>query len=305
MVVINSLLPIFLIILLGNALKHVGMLNLNFIKLSDSLLYFLFLPGLLFWQIWKQPTNIIHWNLVLPTLISVFLVFALSLVYAKFSGMLHSYIGSFSQSCYRFNTYIGLAVVTATLGESGVREFGILVGFLIPFINLMAVSSLIWYAGGGLEWKQHLVFILRSVALNPLILSCIAGLLFSQYAVPMPTSIDKTLAMTSTMALPLALISIGGSLDLTIIKSHLKYSFIASLFKLILLPMVGFFILFVFGVKGPALTIGMIYFALPTSPNNYILSSQLHSNVELATSAVVLSTILSVFSLSVVLALSI
>jgi len=54
-------------------------------------------------------------------------------------------------------------------------------------------------------------------------------------------------------------------------------------------------------VGGSTFQIAMIYFALPTSPQNYILSSQLNSDVDLATSAIVLSTVLSVVSLSAII----
>ena len=52
-----------------------------------------------------------------------------------------------------------------------------------------------------------------------------------------------------------------------------------------------------------AFQVAMIYFALPTSPQNYILSAQLDSDPDLATSAIVLSTMLSIFSLSAILIL--
>jgi malonate transporter and related proteins len=61
---------------------------------------------------------------------------------------------------------------------------------------------------------------------------------------------------------------------------------------------VGYWFLLAFHVSGPAFKIAMIYFALPTSPANYILSAQLNSDVELATAAIVLSTLLSIGSLS-------
>ena len=47
----------------------------------------------------------------------------------------------------------------------------------------------------------------------------------------------------------------------------------------------------------------MIYLALPTSTAIYVLSAQLHSDTELASAAIVLSTMLSLLPLSWVLAL--
>ena len=45
----------------------------------------------------------------------------------------------------------------------------------------------------------------------------------------------------------------------------------------------------------------MLFFALPTSPAIIVLSSQLNSDTEFASGAIVLSTLLSFFSMSAVL----
>jgi predicted permease len=45
----------------------------------------------------------------------------------------------------------------------------------------------------------------------------------------------------------------------------------------------------------------MVFFALPTSTALYVLSSQLNSDTELASAAIALSTLLSIFSLSAAL----
>ena len=51
-----------------------------------------------------------------------------------------------AQCSFRFNTYLGMAVVLSTLGEVGVTEFGVIISLVIPFINILAVSTLIWYS---------------------------------------------------------------------------------------------------------------------------------------------------------------
>jgi predicted permease len=103
------------------------------------------------------------------------------------------------------------------------------------------------------------------------------------------------------LTLPLALISIGGSLTFTKFADNLKYSSIAALFKLVLLPLVGWTVMMLLQVSDLSFKVAMLYFALPTSPANYILSGQLNSDVDLATAAIVLSTVLSIVSLSVTL----
>jgi predicted permease len=73
------------------------------------------------------------------------------------------------------------------------------------------------------------------------------------------------------------------------------------MFKLVILPVVGYFCLQLFSVSDMPFKIAMIFFALPTSPASYILSAQLNSDVDLATAASVFSTLLSIGSLSATL----
>jgi malonate transporter and related proteins len=101
----------------------------------------------------------------------------------------------------------------------------------------------------------------------------------------------------------LALISIGGSLQFAVIRERLVTSVIAGTFKLVLLPIAGYLLLTALDVSGVAFRTAMIYFALPTSPQNYILSAQLKSDLPLAASGLVVSTFMSILSLSVILIL--
>lgn len=297
--ILNSVAPIFAIIALGGVLRRLGMIDKTFIGLSDRLIYYIFFPALLFWKIGKPaPLSGVYWELIGAVMCAVVAAFALSLVVAHIFKIPHFKVGSFSQSCYRFSTYIGMAVVLGATGEEGVRLFGVLIGFVIPFINVLAVSSLIWFSGESFSWRLKSRMLLKAMISNPLILACGCGIVYSSFRVPFPTFVDNTLGLMSLLALPLALVSIGGSLTFEKFREHFAYSSTGALIKLVALPLVGYAFLKVFHVTGMGFTIAMIYFALPTSPQNYILSAQLNSDIDLATSGIVLSTLLSIASLS-------
>ena len=148
---------------------------------------------------------------------------------------------------------------------------------------------------------RRLVQTVRALATNPLILSCLAGMVYAHLWDGFPAFLEGTLRLASFVALPLALISIGGALTLRGIKKHFQLALIASLFKLLALPAVGYLLLKAFGVSQLGFKVGMIYFALPTSTALYVLSAQLNSDTELASAAIALSTLLSFFSLSIAL----
>ena len=302
--ILNGVLPVFAIIALGTALKQMRVIDDVFLGVSDRLIYYIFFPALLFWKIGKpSPEGSIEWAFIVAVMLSVLAVFVASLLFVKASRMPSYAVGSFCQGCYRFSTYIGMAAVMAALGEDGVRRFGVLIGFVIPFINVLAVSTLIWFSGEEYSLGRKAALLIKAMVSNPLIVACLMGLLYARLNTPFPVFADNTLGLMSMLALPLALISIGGSLTFTAFAGHLRYSLVAALFKLVLLPVVGYTMLHLLRVSPASFQVAMIYCALPTSPANYILSTQLNSDVDLATSSIVVSTLLSIGSLSLALAL--
>jgi predicted permease len=102
----------------------------------------------------------------------------------------------------------------------------------------------------------------------------------------------------TAVTLPLALISIGGSLRFKGLADHARVSLVAAGIKLMFLPAAGFLLLKAFQVAGPAFTVGMIFFSLPTSTAIYVLSGQLNSDTELASGAIMISTLLSFIPLT-------
>ncbi len=302
MIILNAIFPIFTLLFLGSLLKHFNITNETFLKTSDKLVYFIFFPVMLFWKIGSStPDKGTSLNLCLASILAVLIVYLLSLFAIRLFHISSFQAGSFSQACYRFNTYIGMAIVMNVLGESGIRYFGILIGFVIPIINILAVSTLIWHSGEKRSFGQNLRVLLKALISNPLILGCAAGILFSRSQASFPIFIDNTFSLMTAVTMPLALISIGGSLTLTGLRHNTKFSLIASMLKILILPIIGFFLLKLFCVTGIPFKAGMIFFTLPTSTAIYVLSAQLNSDTQLASAAIMLSTLLSFISLSVAL----
>jgi hypothetical protein len=301
-IAIDHLFPVFALIAAGSLLRRWQFTTEAFLKVSDRLVYHIFFPAMLFWKIGSAPLGLSgEGGFFAAVILALLTVYALSTAFIVWGGVPAFQAGSFSQSCYRFNTYIGVAVIMSAFSEDSLRRFGILIGIVIPLINVLAVSTLIWFGGGRFTGRDRAVQTLRTLVTNPLILGCIAGIVYAGLFKRFPGFVDNTLRLASYVTLPLALLSIGGVLSLKGVSAHLRLSLVASAFKLLALPAVGFLYLKTFGVSGPTLQMGMVFFALPTSTSLYVLSSQLNSDTELASAAIALSTLLSVIPLSAAL----
>jgi predicted permease len=301
-VILETLFPIIALILLGYAVRRAEFVPLEFFRASDKLVYFIFFPAMLFWKVSTAAgSDNVESSLIWAGILAVGVIFGASTLFIVNGGVPAFQAGSFSQSCYRFNTYIGMAVVLQAMGDAAVVQFAVLVGILIPIINVMAVTVLIWFSGEEMTRAQKQRYLLRALASNPLIIACVAGLLLSASGVQLPAFVNNTFSLASMVALPLALISIGSAFSVKHLPGYFRLSGVAVLFKLILLPVVGAGALYLFGVEGTAFKTAMIFFCLPTSTAIYVLSSQLNSDTHLASASIVLSTMASFVPLSLVL----
>jgi len=300
--IINNLFPVLALIVLGYLLKNRGLTTDVFLKVSDRLVYYIFFPVMLFWKIGGTSAQTeIQWAYCQAAVCALGVLYIVSTLYIKLFRVGDYQAGTFSQSCYRFNSYIGMAVVMNALGETGVRYFGILIGIMIPLINVLAVSTLIWFSGKQIGTNERMRLTIRALISNPLIVACVAGMLYAKYMEGFPVFLENTFRLTASVTLPLALLSIGGALTLKTLRSYLSLSLITAGFKLILFPLTGYFFLTRFGVTGLQYQVSMLFFSMPTATSIFVLSSQLNSDTDLASATIVLSTILSFFSLSLVL----
>ncbi len=304
MIILNSLFPIFALLLFGAALKRTGLTDSLFLRTCDRLIYYFFFPLMLFKEIGGASLDKgIDWNFCLACLAALLAMYLLSTMIIKLLPVADYQAGTFSQSCYRFNTYIGVAVILNSLGAEGVKYFGIMIGFTIPLINLFAVSTCIWFSGQDVGFGRRLAIVGRSLVANPLILGCLAGIIYSRMFGAFPVFINNSLSLISSVALPLALISIGGALTFNGVRGNLAQALLSAFLKLAVLPMFGWLFFNLFNVTGLPFKVGMIFFTLPASTAIYVLSSQTNSDTNLASAAIVISTLLSFLSLSVALLL--
>ncbi|SLM28918.1 Auxin Efflux Carrier [Desulfamplus magnetovallimortis] len=302
--VFNTLFPVFAMILMGRLLKLTGFTGQEFFKNADRLVYYIFFPCMLFWKIGGASADALpDPSLPFAALCAVMLVFSITTLFIAFTGVPDFQAGTFSQSCYRFNTYIGLAIVLNAQGEAGVVTFGILAGFLIPVINVLSISILIWFSGRNYSSRARFARLLKALLSNPLIVACISGIIFSRLGLFFPPAIDNFFRMISMVTLPLALLSIGSTFSFAAVRGNIALSVVSALFKMGMLPLAGLLFMIHFGVTGESFKTGLIFFCLPTSTAIYVLSSQMNSDTELAAASIVFSTMMSIFSLSMVLSI--
>ncbi|MEN6616512.1 MAG: AEC family transporter [Syntrophorhabdus sp.] len=282
--------PIFIIIAFGYFLKARHIISERFITETNRFVFRYPLPFLIFIGIVKSGTHGTPWLALASVTLPAFAVLAAGVIYARLAGYKGGKLGSFVQSTFHGNvTYVGLAVIFYLLGESGLEKGSLLIGTLILFNNALAIIILS-LAGK----RRHDPFKTTvSIITTPIIIATAAGIACSWFGIPIPAVIMKSLEIVANVALPLALIIIGGSISFTMLKSTFFPSLVIMLLKEFALPglALGFYTFFSGKIEDAIPAILLL--ATPTAITTYIMAREMKGDSQLTSGAITMTTLVS------------
>lgn len=299
--ILTALIPIFLLILIGYYFKRIAFPSTDFWASADKLTYFVLMPSLLVYKLATANLEGLEafdfvltglLAIVAVLLISIFINFKVKTQGAPFSSIV--------QGSVRFNTYVFLALISAMFADEGIALAALLITFAIPLINFICITIFALYVN---DKKATLIGLVKSIVTNPLIVACFLGGAINYLDFSMPIIALNLLKVLSAAALPMGLLSIGFSLDLNSIKEAKLELILATVLKLVIMPVCMYFVGKAFGLEGLLLSILIIFSAMPTAPSSFILARQLGGDTRLMASIITLQTIVSIFTISFILSL--
>lgn len=287
--ILNSLLPICILISVGYAFKYLKFPSTDFWPMADKFTYYVLMPSLLIYKLSIAKIDLSHTvSLVATTLSSIFLVLVLLVLLNFLLHFENKAFTSIAQGGIRFNTYVFLAFVDTAYGDKGLILAAIVMAFAIPFINVLCISVFAIYTRNG---KFSLLSFLKTIVKNPLIGACVIGGMINATGLPLPLFGLKALSILSNAALPIGLLSVGVGLELKYLKHAKKELVVATVTKLLLFPLLSYGVGLLFGLSGISLSIAVIFGAMPTAVSAYILARELGGDISLMASIITLQTI--------------
>ena len=133
---------------------------------------------------------------------------------------------------------------------------------------------------------------------NPIIIGIFLGLPFSLLHVTFPIFVQKTINSIAQTATPVALIVIGASFEGRKAIKKIKPTIIATFIKLIGLGAVFMPLAVWLGFRCQELMAILIMLASPTTVSSYIMAENMDNDGVLASSIIVLTTVLSSVTLT-------
>lgn len=304
--IISTIIPIFTVIILGWFARRKGFIPPEFLAPANRLVYYLAIPAMIFHSISKASLKTQFDSTVLTvTLLAVIAVFAFAWGVGLTRRVERKQLGTFMQCSFHGNLgYIGLAVAYYYLGSEGLVRASIIAGFIMILQNILAVVALQLHAE-NMELKKNRWEIVLRIMGNPVIVSALAGILYSLTGLRLPLVLDRSLAILSGLALPMALLIIGASLSFEVMQLQLPRVLSTSVMKLILLPGLGLIFYRSCGLALQDYLPGLILLASPSATLTYVMAKEMNGDTDFAVAAISISTILSAITFTIWLTLAV
>lgn len=284
-----------LMIIIGIILRKTNVLSESHSSLLSKIVINISLPALIFTNI--STANISGEMIFLPLF-----GFGISLMCMLFA-FIYSKLRSYSKVktwtiillLSLMNTaFIGYPIVMGVFGNEGFLNaifFDMALALMFVFFGVI-LSSL--FGGNKREvLKNGLTFV-------PL-WAVFFGLLFNVFNISLGYVLENSLTYLGNSAIPLIMLSLGLTINFRDFKSYLSDTLFISVVRLLVAPVILYLLLVYFGFDGLLLQVSVLESAMPTAMNTLVLAITYDLDVELVSSVIFVTTILSVLTLPLIM----
>jgi predicted permease len=216
--------------------------------------------------------------------------------------------GTFVQGAFRGNlAFVGLPIVYSlpdSLRIRGVPVRTIAVMVVAPMLVMYNVAGIVVLLASQLDVKRLSgKYLVQQIVTTPPLLATLAGLAYAATGWPWPAVLHATFEALAQLALPLALLGIGGAMVSTPFGGAWRSPLSAALLKTVAAPALGWLCGRWLGLGALELKLVMVLLATPTAIISYTKVVELEGSPALASGSIVFSTVLSIVALAGILAL--
>ncbi|WP_296243846.1 MULTISPECIES: AEC family transporter [unclassified Psychrobacter] len=300
---ITIVLPNLVLMGLGFFMQRRGEASQTFIDQASNFVFNYCLPCLLFFSVVDSEVDYAkQMTLIIAGIVVTFILFIGAEVYAKYFINKPADQGVFVQGIFRSNmAIIGLATVANAYGEQGLSIGAVYMGVVTILFNILAVITLSRVSKSVNDtWLSRSTMIIKKLFTNPLIIALVAA--FAYKALPLPPIsgvIHTTGDLLAAVALPLALICAGASIDLKSMLHPSGLSMQASIGRIVIAPIVAIAIGLSFGLSGVHMGVLFLMVASPTAAASYVMAKAMGGNDILAANILAFTTVVAMFGMAI------
>ncbi len=300
MEVLGRLVALLVLLLCGTGLRASGILDTDRTASLNAVAYYVALPALIFVSTYDQSVG----DLLSPMLIGglLFVLFAT----AGLAWVVHRNRESTDQrsvaiiQSYHLNLgYLGLPLVAATFGSAVTAVASVILGVL----SLVQVPLTIVLLSTLNDADAAIGDELRGLATNPVLVALFCGLSVGSLGFSVPGVAAVGLDAAGSLALPLALLCVGATLQLDLPTVGLGATGSIVALKIVCMPALAWLVFSTLPVDSATFTASVVMLGTPTAVSTYVFASELGGDTEFASLNVFATTLVSILTLFMLITL--
>ena len=300
---LDGVLPICIPVLIGMLLRKLGIIDKEFASKLNTLCFKVFIPVSIYGQIYQSDLSSVAdpRTLVFSLGMTGLVLILLCLITPK---LIHNGVqcGEFIQGVFRSNSAIlGLPLLQNLYGTDAGKALAIPLPLMIIMYNICAPIVLTHFSNNTSKAPSLREFC-GKVFTNPYLIAAILGILTATTGIKFPTFLQKTVSNIGGIGSPLALVALGAITELEHFKRSGKLAFVASIIRLVIIPVIVLTIGGLIGIRGVQMSVLLCFFATPTAVGGYVLAKNIDHDGELAGQILLQTTILSFLTMFLLIA---
>lgn len=300
-ILINNILPIFLLIFLGYFLAVKFELDIGSL---NKINIYLFIPALVLVKLYQTEINLE----LLKAFLFALAFFLIMTITGSIVGNLRNYpkprLNAFKNGVLLCNNgNYGLAIIALIFGDSPISAYAISVQIIIFIVGVIFTHTVGFYnAGSGqMNFKETLLTITKM----PIIYVILLSLILKNIPYDISSSfLWPALIHLKNGMIPIALVTLGAQLSLTKFNFNNNDVYLASLLRLLGGPLVAYILLSLMGIEGTMARVLMIAAAVPSSVTSVIIAVEFNNEPDFASQIVMTTTFLSAMTVSSIILLT-
>ncbi|MCX7820668.1 MAG: AEC family transporter [Brevinematales bacterium] len=188
----------------------------------------------------------------------------------------------------------GMSVIEYAYGKNALSFASILLIIYIFYTNTVGV-----YVASRDNYDYKMAF--KNILKVPVFYAMLVAILISFFKINLPPPIIMPVRAIGYSAIPVNLLLVGINLARVKLDKNILFVLGVSSVKLIIIPLIGYLLLKLFGIGDILFKVSLLQIAMPSAVYSSILATHFGANEKLASEIVLVSLILSMISLTAII----
>ncbi|HEY9010085.1 MAG TPA: AEC family transporter [Devosia sp.] len=300
--ILNVVLPVFALMALGNLAVRFRLFPSEGVRGLVMFVNNFATPCLLFQALATADFSAtFNWSVIGPFYVGAVSVFTLGAIFAVklFGNRPGEGVASGFAAMFTNTVLIGIPIMTRAYGPEALPTTFSIIAFHASVLITMAMLVMELVRRDGAPLHKALGVALVRIVSNPLLWGIVLGALVNISGLTLIEPVEAFIAMMAAAVTPAALFGLGGALNDYKLSESWGQSLTMSVLKLVVQPLIAWVIMVpILHVDHEFARYGVLLAAMPSGINAFVFASYYNRGVNVASNTILISTVLSVFTVS-------